>query len=157
MFFKLLSLIQFSSKSSSVYFWGKFSTFTLAMSFESFESHYISAHQISKQSKEPMKNPPFILIAIHLHENIIQGFCCLYLDGLGEDHLNPATTGNSDSPCLHIWGLPSCLRYLYGSKEYFGSSLHNQTLCYRQVRCLWSLLQVYSYNYIVNKHYRIFV
>lgn len=92
LFFKLLSLIQFSSKSSSVYFWGKFSTFTLATNFESFESHYISAHQISKQSKEPMKNPPFILIAIHLHENIIQGFCCLYRDGLGED-LNPGTTG----------------------------------------------------------------
>lgn len=69
-FLVFLSLIQFSFKSSSVYFFfRKFQYVTLSTNFESFESYYTSAHQITKQTEVPMKNPAFILAAIHLHEN----------------------------------------------------------------------------------------
>lgn len=70
-FLVFLSFIQFSLKSSSVYYFfpANFQYVTLTTNFESFKSNYTSAHQISKQTEVPMKNPAFILAAIHLHEN----------------------------------------------------------------------------------------
>lgn len=144
-FLVFLSLIQFSFKSSSVYFFShKFSICYSSNELWIFWIFWILLYFCTPNIKTNWGNndePGFYACSNSFTWKFIQNFCCPYWDDLHVD-LNPATTKNSDSPCLRIWGPPSCLRYLYGSKEYFVSSLHSQTLYYQQVRCLWSLLKV---------------